>query len=171
MKQIILITGSVRSGKSDFALKLAEISKKKVVFLATCIPQDEEMRQRVKKHKLNRPKDWKTIEESINICSVIEKTKETKLVVIDCLTLWISNLILSGKPEKEIFKRINSFIKTLKQTRASVIIVSNEVGWGIVPENKLARMFRDIIGITHQKVSRISSDVYLIIGGLPLKIK
>lgn len=171
MKQIILITGSVRSGKSDFALKLAKSSKKKVVFLATCIPQDQEMRQRVKKHQQRRPKNWETIEKDINLSSIIDKRGKNEVIIIDCLTLWISNLLLTELEDKQLFKKINEFTNTLKKTSCSVILVSNEVGWGIVPENQLARRFRDIIGTMHQKVSRISSEVYLMIGGIPLKIK
>ena len=171
MKKIVFITGPVRSGKSNFAVKLAKQWGKEVVFLATCRPADNEMHKRVKKHKKNRPKEWKIIEEEIDISSIIKNYRKDSLIIIDCITLWISNLLLSGLKEKKIMKKINEFIDMLKKAKSSIIIVSNEVGWGIVPDNELARFFRDIIGIVHQKISKLSDEAYLVISGITLKIK
>ncbi|MFH2137369.1 MAG: bifunctional adenosylcobinamide kinase/adenosylcobinamide-phosphate guanylyltransferase [Candidatus Omnitrophota bacterium] len=170
MKKVILVTGSVRSGKSSYAVNLAKATKAKVSFLATCQPQDAEMKKRVKKHKNSRPKSWKTIEEPIEISKVISKLKINEVLIIDCLTLWISNLLLSGLTEKEILKNIKEFVTVLKESKASIIIVSNEVGWGIVPDNKLARIFRDIIGTAHQIIAKVSDEVYLMIAGIPVRI-
>ena len=171
MKKIVFITGSVRSGKSDFAVKLAKQWGKDVIFLATCKPADNEMRKRVKKHKKSRPGEWKVIEENIDISSVIKNTKKDKLVIIDCITLWVSSLLLSGLKEKKIIEKINEFTDTLKKTKLPLVIVSNEVGWGIVPDNEISRIFRDIIGIAHQKISKVSQEVYLLVSGIALKIK
>ncbi|MCP4650507.1 MAG: bifunctional adenosylcobinamide kinase/adenosylcobinamide-phosphate guanylyltransferase [PVC group bacterium] len=171
MKNIIFITGSVRSGKSNYAVKLAKQSKQKIIFLATCTPADAEMKQRVRKHKKSRPKNWQTIEEPIDVISVLKQLKDDELVIFDCLTLWVSNLLLSGFEEKEVIKIIEKFVEQLKINKANVIIVSNEVGWGIVPENKLARVFRDIIGTAHQKIAKVSDEAYLMVAGMPMKIK
>jgi len=172
MKKTVFITGAVRSGKSSLALKLAKASCKQVVFLATCKPQDAEMKKRVHKHKQSRPKTWKTIEEDINVPALIRKFKtEKELIILDCLTLWVSNLLCSGCKEKEILKKIDDLLSALKKTKATVIIVSNEVGWGIVPDNEMARIFRDIMGIAHQKVAKISDEVYLVVSGMMLKMK
>jgi adenosylcobinamide kinase/adenosylcobinamide-phosphate guanylyltransferase len=171
MKKIIFITGSVRSGKSNFAVKFAKSSKKKVVFLATCRPLDDEMKKRVKKHRKTRPKTWKTIEEHMDIASIIKKLEKNEIILIDCLTLWISNLLLSRFSEREIFKKIKEFIMTVKEANCSIIMVSNEVGWGIVPDNKLSRLFRDIAGTLHQKIAKVCDEVYLTVAGIPIEIK
>ena len=171
MKKIIFISGSVRSGKSGFAVSRAKKFKTPVVFIATCRPLDDEMKERVHKHKQNRPKTWKTIEEDMDIAAVIRRLKEKDTAILDCLTLWISNLLLAGLNEKEISRRIKDFIAALKQTPASVVIVSNEVGWGIVPDNRLSRIFRDIIGTLHQRIAAVSDEVHLMVAGIAMKIK
>ncbi|MCK5708231.1 MAG: bifunctional adenosylcobinamide kinase/adenosylcobinamide-phosphate guanylyltransferase [Candidatus Aureabacteria bacterium] len=171
MKRIIFITGSVRSGKSDLAVRLAKERSKKVVFLATCKPADDEMRERVDKHKKERPKDWGTIEEEKEIASVIANSKADQTIIIDCLTLWISNLLMSGLTEQEIKEKIGELIDALQKTYSTTILVSNEVGWGIVPENKIARMFRDIMGRLHQRIGCVSDEVYLVVSGIPMTIK
>lgn len=171
MRKIIFITGSVRSGKSDFAVKLAKKFKQRVVFIATCPPLDEEMRYRVKKHRRKRPQDWRTIEEDIHLPAVIDKLRKEEVAIVDCITLWISNLLLSNIGERAVLKKVKELVESLKKAKASVILVSNEAGWGIVPDNKLSRIFRDIAGITHQKISKVSDDVYLMVGGIPLKLK
>ena len=170
MKKTVFITGAVRSGKSSYAVKLAKDQKTVVLFLATCIPADSEMKQRVKKHKNSRPKTWKTIEEPIEIAKVISKLKSNEVLIIDCLTLWVSNLLMANNSKPKIQKYIKDLLTALKKNKGQVIIVSNEVGWGIVPENKLARDFRDIIGTLHQRVAKISDEVYLMVTGIPVSI-
>ena len=171
MKRIIFITGSVRSGKSDLAVQLAKKEGKQVLFLATCRPADDEMRERVDNHQKSRPENWETIEEEKAIASVIADCAPDKIIIIDCLTLWVTNLLLSGLIEKEIDEKITELIHALQATSSIVILVSNEVGWGIVPEHELARRFRDIMGRAHQRISRMSHEVYLVIAGIPMKIK
>lgn len=171
MGRLIFITGAVRSGKSSFAIKLAKESNKQIVFLASCNPLDEEMKKRVKRHRQQRPKTWKTVEEPIEVAAVIEKAKKNQLIIFDCLTLWISNILLKDQKQTLIKKRIIGLIEVLKHTPATVLVVSNEVGWGVVPENKLARSFRDIVGITHQQIAKVSDEVYLIVAGQQLKLK
>lgn len=171
MKKIVFITGGARSGKSAFAVARAKKSKGGVIFLATGKPADSEMRARVRKHKRSRPRAWRTVEEDINIAAVISKLEKEQVVIIDCLTLWLSNLLLSGRGEEEILKKVKEFIAALKNTASSVIIVSNEVGGGVVPENKLARAFRDIVGIAHQRIVKVSDEAYFVVCGIPLPLK
>ncbi|MCM8785672.1 MAG: bifunctional adenosylcobinamide kinase/adenosylcobinamide-phosphate guanylyltransferase [Candidatus Omnitrophica bacterium] len=168
MGKIIFITGPVRSGKSRFAVKIAKEKFKNVVFIATGKPIDDEMKERIKKHKESRPKEWKTIEEEIDIENFI---KNGNAYIIDCLTTWITNLIVNGYKEKEIIRKVEKLIENIRKTNSSAIIISNEVGWGIVPENKLARDFRDIIGNIHQIIVEKSDIFYLIVAGVPLKLK
>jgi len=170
MGKIIFITGPVKSGKSDFAVKYAIENFKDVIFIATAKPIDDEMRKRVEKHKKNRPKEWLTIEEDINIDKVVEKYKKKNLIV-DCITIWVSNMLINNFSEEEIIKKVENLMKNIKKNNLSAIIVSNEVGWGIVPENKLARVFRDIIGKVHQIISKNSDYVYLLVSGIPLILK
>ena len=174
MKKIIFITGGARSGKSKLALKLAKKFGKNVVFLATALPKDKEMAKRIKIHRKKRPEDWKTVVEDKNLLKVIkEEIKESfcRLLIIDCLTLFISNLLLSDEGEEEILKQIKEIMKLLQKAKYTTIIVSNEVGSGIVPPNKLARKFRDVAGLANQVVAKEVDEVYLVVAGIPIKIK
>ena len=171
MGKVVFITGAVRSGKSNLAVELGKKSLKKVVFLVSCAPLDEEMKERVVKHKQARPGDWKTIEEPINAAAVIKIAKADELILFDCLTLWITNIMLKFDKQELINEKIGELLLSLRQTKAEVIIVSNEVGWGIVPENKLSRQFRDIVGLTHQKIAGLSDEVFLVTAGIAQKLK
>jgi len=164
---IIFITGGARSGKSQYAVSLASEMSKDVLFLATCIPKDEEMRQRVEEHRKNRPKDWKTQEEEKDILPIL-KGCQSDVVVIDCLTLLLSNLLLAGDNVEEAIKGVAEF---LKEARFTTIIVSNEVGLGIVPENEMARRFRDISGWANQLMAKYADEVYFMVSGIPIRIK
>lgn len=174
MKKIIFITGGARSGKSKLALKLAKKFGKNVVFLATALPKDKEMAKRIKVHRKNRPEDWKTVVEDKNLLKVIkEEIKESfcRLLIIDCLTLFISNLLLSDEGEEEILKQIKEIMKLLQKAKYTTIIVSNEVGSGIVPPNKLARKFRDVAGLANQVVAKEADEVYLVVSGMAMRLK
>ena len=172
MKKIIFITGAARSGKSKLAVDLARGISDKVVFLATCKPEDTEMKERVRLHKKNRPCSWKTIEEDGNIASVLQKINSNyKVVIIDCLTLFISNLLLEGRKDKEIDNKIKKIGKIITKAPYTTIIVSNEVGSGIVPENKIARRFRDIAGIANQTIAKYADTVYFVVSGIALQMK
>ncbi|MCK4245146.1 MAG: bifunctional adenosylcobinamide kinase/adenosylcobinamide-phosphate guanylyltransferase [Candidatus Omnitrophica bacterium] len=173
MGKVIFITGGVRSGKSKFALKLARGFGKKVIFLATGLPKDKEMAERVKIHQENRPRDWKTIAEEKNILKVIRRIKESfcHLLIIDCLTLFISNLLLSDEAEGKILKEVREIVKLLRKAKYTTIIVSNEVGDGVVPNNELARRFRDLAGSANQIVAERADEVYFVVAGIPIKLK
>ncbi|MCE5195171.1 MAG: bifunctional adenosylcobinamide kinase/adenosylcobinamide-phosphate guanylyltransferase [Nitrospiraceae bacterium] len=169
MKKIIFIIGGARSGKSRFALAEASKIKGRRLYIATAQAFDEEMKERIEKHKKHRGKDWETYEEPLEITEVIKTTKgKYDVFLIDCLTLWLSNLLMN---KKNTTTQIEKFISSLSDVKYSVFIVSNEVGMGIVPENKLARQFRDLAGILNQKIAAIADEVYLVAAGMPIKIK
>jgi adenosyl cobinamide kinase/adenosyl cobinamide phosphate guanylyltransferase len=170
-KKVIFITGSVRSGKSRLACEFARRSGLKVVFLATAQPLDKEMKKRISAHKRERPAGWLTVEESLDVNAVLKKRSSNEIVILDCLTLWLSNLLVAGQGISAVNARIKKIIQAIRDCRASIIIVSNEVGWGIVPENKLARDFRDIAGIANQKIAAVSDETYLCVVGVPVKVK
>jgi adenosylcobinamide kinase/adenosylcobinamide-phosphate guanylyltransferase len=185
MGRIIFITGAVRSGKSQFAVELAGRLAKgtraagtpkgtgKVIFIATCVPEDGETKRRVKLHKRNRPFSWKTVEGEIDILKSLQKIKKDSkgVIIIDCLTLFISGLLLKGFKEREIKKKTKEIVEVISGMSPTTIVVSNEVGSGIVPENKLARQFRDLVGIANQMLSRGADEVYFMVAGIPIKIK
>jgi adenosylcobinamide kinase/adenosylcobinamide-phosphate guanylyltransferase len=171
MGKIILITGGARSGKSTYALELAK-KYKKVAFIATCLGLDKEMRERIRLHKEARPKHWKTFEEPEELAKLLKAmNNDFDCILVDCLTLLVSNLILSGKNQKQIIEKIEEMVSALKRKKASIILVSNEVGLGIVPDNKLGRSFRDIAGKVNQTIAKEAKEVYFTVSGIPMKIK
>jgi adenosylcobinamide kinase/adenosylcobinamide-phosphate guanylyltransferase len=170
-KQIIFIVGGARSGKSSFALKEASKLKGRKAYVAPAEALDEEMRKRIEKHRAERGKEWDTFEEPLKIACVIkEATSVYDVVIIDCLTIWLSNT-LHGNLDADC--EIENLVNTLRLARdtVSIYIVSNEVGMGIVPDNELARKFRDLAGILNGKIGEISDAVYLTVAGIALKIK
>ncbi|MFH0791418.1 MAG: bifunctional adenosylcobinamide kinase/adenosylcobinamide-phosphate guanylyltransferase [Candidatus Omnitrophota bacterium] len=172
MGKITFILGGARSGKSNYALKIAKENGKKVAFIATCKPQDLEMKQRIRQHKKIRPAHWQTYENYKDILRLLEKIgAKFDTILIDCLTLLVSDLMLNGFKESAIKNEINKLLKMLGQINAQSIIVSNEVGLGIIPENKLAREFRDIAGRMNQIVADKADNLYFLVSGIALKIK
>ena len=172
MGDFIFILGGARSGKSRYAARLAEDSGGGVTFIATAEPHDEEMKERIKRHKVARPKDWKLIEESKDVEGILSKISASSgMVLIDCLGLLVSNLIAAGQSDKEIDKRMEDMISTISNNGLNVIIVSNDVGSGIVPMNSLARRFRDVIGLANQKCAANADKVIVTHAGIPVVIK
>ncbi|MEW6007769.1 MAG: bifunctional adenosylcobinamide kinase/adenosylcobinamide-phosphate guanylyltransferase [bacterium] len=163
----IFITGGARSGKSKYALEMAKEIGGEVTFVATCIPDDSEMRERIEEHKKMRPKEWHTIEESLNLPKAIAKIS-TPVIIVDCLTLWIANLM---EAKMDVVEASKDLFCALKKVRKTAIVVSNEVGSGIVPDNRLAREFRDMAGVVNQQMAQIADEVYLMVAGIPVKIK
>jgi len=171
MAKITFILGGARSGKSTFALELAK-EYKDVAFIATCQGRDLEMRKRIKTHQLSRPKHWQTFEEPKEVIRALEKiNSRCPCIVIDCLTLLVSNLILSGASHDSIVEEIKHVFKRLNTFKSRVIIVSNEVGLGIVPRTKLGRDFRDIAGRVNQLTAANADEVFFLVSGIPAKIK
>jgi len=174
--QIILLLGGARSGKSHYAQQLAMELGNKVLFVATGEALDEEMQARIAEHKKDRPQNWRTLELPTGIGRGIEKgIGDAEVVVIDCLTLLVSNL-LHNKPEypeaeKRVTSEINAIISTMDRLDASFVIVSNEVGMGLVPETKLGRVYRDLLGKANQLVANHATEVYLMVACLPVQVK
>lgn len=172
MKKFIFILGGVRSGKSHYAVELAKGPSRKVAYIATCIHPDAEMKERIKLHQSFRPKHWKVIEEGQDIGSVLNKLKNKyELVIIDCLGLVVSNLLADQRNDNEILKSLKLLVKRISHQKASIILVSNEVGSGIVPQNSLARRFRDLVGLANQMMAKAADEVILMQSGIPLKLK
>jgi adenosylcobinamide kinase/adenosylcobinamide-phosphate guanylyltransferase len=175
-KQITLLLGGARSGKSYYAQQLAMKLGGKVLFVATGEALDEEMQARIAEHQKDRPKNWRTLEIPTGVGKGIERQiGDAKVVLIDCLTLLISNL-LRGEPdypeaEKRVIAEINELIAAMDRLNASFVIVSNEVGMGLVPDNKLGRIYRDLLGKANQLLASHATEVYLMVACLPVQVK
>jgi adenosylcobinamide kinase/adenosylcobinamide-phosphate guanylyltransferase len=171
-KKIIFITGGVRSGKSRYAEELARQFPGARAYLATAQALDDEMAERIRRHRENRAAEWQTLEEPLEIpeCIAVEGNR-FGLILLDCLTLWVSNLMMAERNEPEILEEGDRLVQACRGVRSSVILVGNEVGMGIVPENAQARMFRDLSGLIQQKVAREADEVYFLVSGIAQRIK
>jgi adenosylcobinamide kinase / adenosylcobinamide-phosphate guanylyltransferase len=171
MGKIILILGGARSGKSRHALSLGQ-KHKRVAFIATCQALDQEMEKRIALHQQSRPRHWETFEEPRSLAPLLMKIgKRFDCIIVDCLTLWVSNLILGGENEDKILERTAKMLTGLGKIKSRVVLVSNEVGLGLVPRNKLGRDFRDIAGKVNQLVAQAAGEVFFTVSGIPVKIK
>jgi adenosylcobinamide kinase / adenosylcobinamide-phosphate guanylyltransferase len=162
---MILIGGGARSGKSRYALGRARREGSKLVFLATAEARDEEMTRRIEKHRADRGPDFVTVEAPIELPSAI-RSVDADAVVVDCLTLWLANIF-----DRDVDAATRDLEDAAGASSACVILVTNEVGCGIVPDNALAREFRDRAGILNQRMAELASEVYLMVFGQPLRIK
>ena len=173
MKEITFVLGGCRSGKSKYALQTAEkIVAKCRIYIATCVPQDDEMKQRVAQHQKQRSSTWVTVEEPLDLTrAIMENSRKADVVLIDCLTLWMSNLLMQTQDEAILKNKIEQLVQALSQADCPVVVVSNEVGGGIVPENPLARQFRDIAGWANQSVAACADRVVWMVAGIPLTVK
>ena len=175
-KQTIFLLGGARSGKSHYAQQLAMQLGDKVLFVATGEPLDEEMEARIAEHKESRPKSWRTLEIPTVIGRGIEKgIGDAEVVIIDCLTLLISNLLCDEpdypEAEKRVTSEINELTAAMDKLDASFVIVSNEVGMGLVPETRLGRIYRDLLGKANQLLASHATEVYLMVACLPVRVK
>ena len=169
MKRIVLVLGGARSGKSRYAERLAAEHRGERVYVATAEAGDEEMRQRIMDHRRRRGDGWRTVEEPLRLPEVLaSEATAGRFVLIDCLTLWISNII--GK-DGDVAGGVETLAALLGSLEGTVVIVSNEVGLGIVPENALARRFRDAAGLANQRIAEAASEVVFMAAGQPLKLK
>jgi len=173
LKEVIFVVGGCRSGKSRQALETTGgIAGSRKIFIATCIPHDEEMKQRVDRHRKERGQDWRTIEAPVHLPQAItENSRQADVLLVDCLTLWISNLLLETEDDEIILKQVLSLTQSIRSANCPVVLVSNEVGTGIVPENKLARRFRDLVGSANQAVAAQADRVVWMVAGIPVQIK
>ena len=176
MGRIIFITGGARSGKSAFAENQALHLGSPVSYLATAQGFDDEMAERIKLHQERRGEEWKTIEEPLHLSQALACCDgTTEAVLVDCLTLWLTNLLFlyedQEEAEERILEEMQRLITTMRGMVTTIIIVSNEIGMGIVPENRLARLFRDIAGRANQMVAAAADEVHVVISGIPLRLK
>lgn len=167
--RLTFIIGGARSGKSRRAQLLAEEHGGELVYLATAQPFDDEMADRIARHRADRGDRWRTVECPIDLPGAIDReASEGRVVLVDCLTLWASNLLLN---DADFDAATSALLAALRRARAPILLVSNEVGMGIVPENALARRFRDVAGRMNQHVAEIADHVEMIVAGLPLRVK
>jgi adenosylcobinamide kinase / adenosylcobinamide-phosphate guanylyltransferase len=185
MGKLTLVTGGARSGKSTFAEKLASSFGHKVLYVATSIPFDDEMKLRIKKHREQRPSEWKTIESYRDMDRIIgESLEDRECVLLDCVTIMISNIMLDcfydwdnikasqiDEAEKVVRCEIGKLLHIIEVSCVPFIVVTNEVGMGIVPEYSSARAFRDFAGRANQMLAEKAQEVYLCVSGINVKIK
>jgi adenosylcobinamide kinase/adenosylcobinamide-phosphate guanylyltransferase len=169
--RLILVGGGVRSGKSAFALQLARRLGGRRLFLATAEARDDEMRLRIERHRRERGPDFETVEEPLAVPEAIRKNATHDVILVDCLTLWLTNLLLKHDDPAPALARLDDLDAVLAERRGHTIIVTNEVGMGIVPESALGRAFRDLAGTAHQRLSRTAEEVYMALLGTMLRLK
>lgn len=185
--KVILITGGARSGKSTFAERYALDSGKEVIYVATSPVIDAEMQLRIAAHRRRRPANWKTVEEPFLLKEVlIEYGTPGRLLLVDCVTLWLTNHLLqkagldgqdlpSAEQASAILQELLDYVQATAEVTcavlADVVLVSNEVGMGLVPENRLNRIFRDLVGKANQSFAAVADEVYVLFSGLPLRLK
>lgn len=172
MGNLVFITGGVRSGKSRFAVELAMKTGGRVLFVATCVPGDDEMRARVAAHRKARPAEWTTVEECADVGAAIAGTAgRFDTVVVDCLTLFVSGLLAAGESDGSITGKVDKIAAAAAASPARVVVVSNEVGSGVVPVSGLGRRFRDVAGAANQALARAAQEAYLMVSGLAVPLK
>jgi adenosylcobinamide kinase/adenosylcobinamide-phosphate guanylyltransferase len=162
---VVLVGGGARSGKSRFALERARREGSRLVFLATAEAGDEEMARRIEKHRAHRGPDFMTVEAPIELAAAI-RAADANAIVVDCLTLWLANVL-----DRDIGAATRDLEDAARSSPACVILVTNEVGCGIVPDNALAREFRDCAGVLNQRMAEAAAEVYWMVFGQPLRIK
>ncbi|MFN4190408.1 MAG: bifunctional adenosylcobinamide kinase/adenosylcobinamide-phosphate guanylyltransferase [Pseudothermotoga sp.] len=167
---ITLVTGGIKSGKSSFALKyVLNKSYKKRAFVATGVPFDNEMSERIQKHKIERAYMFDTFEEPLNVPKLIEAIDgRYHVILFECLTTYLGNLYYYNV---DVEKYISEFTKVVSNMNSDIVVVTNEVGWSIIPENELARKYTEILGKTNSKLASIAHEVYVVICGIEMKIK
>ncbi|MGL6106610.1 bifunctional adenosylcobinamide kinase/adenosylcobinamide-phosphate guanylyltransferase [Romboutsia sp.] len=185
MSKIILVTGGARSGKSNFAESLCINRNNSTAYIATSIPFDDEMKDRVKRHKESRPQNWFTYEIYKDIYSIVEEvSKKHETVILDCITLLVNNLMFThgididnatgdeiNTLEMYIKEQMEKLLQEIKKTDLYFVTVTNELGMGIVPDNKLSRVYTDIVGRINQQIASQSDEVYFVVSGIPMKVK
>lgn len=167
---IVLVTGGARSGKSSFAERRAAESGEGVTYLATAQALDDEMAARIARHRAERPPGWLTVEEPLDAPRGLAQAT-TPTVLLDCLSLWVSNLLLSDLPDEAILARADALLAAAHARPGLTVLVTNEVGFGIVPDNALARRYRDALGWVNQRAAATSDEAWLLVSGLPLQLK
>ncbi len=179
-KQLTLILGGARSGKSDYAQRLAVESGKRTLYIATATAGDEEMRQRIAAHQASRPVHWQTVESPLQVGAALRKSRtNAPIILLDCLTLLANNVLFSlpeGVEEavyqEALTREIDEFMAAFFASQAEkCLVVSNEVGLGLVPEYPLGRLYRDVLGRANQRLAQVADTVVFMVAGLPMRVK
>ena len=168
--RLVLIGGGVRSGKSAFALAYAGRLTNRGLFLATAEALDDDMRARIERHQAERGPGWDTREEPVAVVEALAEVSRETLVLVDCLTLWLSNLLLREIPDRDILDRVERFAEVARTRVAPTLVVTNEVGMGVVPETALGRAFRDLAGMAHQRLARSADEAYVAMLGMVVRL-
>lgn len=170
MAEVTLVTGGGRSGKSRYALERASKYARKA-FVATATAFDGEMQERIRRHRLERGESFVTVEEPVRLASAVAGVAAgVDVVLVDCLTVWLGNLMHQNGP-RDWYPEIDEFLRVLEAPATDVLVVTNEVGLGIIPGNELSRQYRDLAGAVNQRVAAIASEAVLMISGIPLILK
>lgn len=164
---VTVITGGIKSGKTSFGLKIGKGYNKKL-YIATAEPFDEEMKNKIDRHRYERGDEWKTLEEPIDLIAALKKSKKYPFTLIDCITMWLNNLFYY---KKDIEKEIDNFIEYIKQIDNNIVIITNEIGLGVIPHDPLTRRYINILGILNQKIADLADEVIFMISGQPSFIK
>ena len=171
MPRLILLTGAARSGKSRVAVNLAAQFGPRILYLATCRPADREMQQRVARHRRERPASWRTIEAPDDPASIFRQQEGAiDGAILDCLTMYVSRLVMRTASDDAILTRIRTLCDAMRRASFPLVIVTNEVGWGVVPTTRIGRRFRDVAGLANQLVAHAADEAYLVVAGLPLRL-
>jgi len=170
-RRIIVVGGGVRSGKSSFALELAHRLGKRRVFIATATAFDDEMKARIERHREERQRDFTTVEEPVELAAALDALSDCDVAVVDCLTLWLSNLLLHQETVDTILGRVDEVVRALQKRRFHAVLVTNEVGMSVHPPTPIGRMFVEVAGWTHQRIARVADEIHLAALGTTLRIK
>lgn len=168
---LVVLVGGARAGKSALAVELAARSSAPVAYIATAEPRDEEMAARIERHRAERPGAWRTIEEPVALLAAIEELDEEHAAVIDCLTLWVSNILERGHDRETILAEAIAVADAAGARQAPVVVVTNEVGLGIVPSNELARRFRDVLGEVNRVFVARADEASFVIAGKRIRLE
>ena len=170
--RLILIGGGARSGKSRFAVTRAQALGDRRLFVATAERSDEEMSDRIARHRADRDgSGFDTLEEPRALPEALNAERDHDVILVDCLTIWISNLLVGGATADTVQDRIGALLAVLARRRSHIVIVSNEVGMGLVPETPLGRLFRDLTGLAHQRLAAVADELYLAAMGVLLRLR
>ncbi len=182
--QIVLVLGGARSGKSDFAVRLARGLAGPVLFVATAIPGDSEMRMRISEHRKHRPAEWRMLEVPVDVSkALVEHLSGIRVVVLDCVSMLVANILLqrgedyelsveqTAHLERQAVAEVEAVCRVCRQAAVTLVVVSNEVGMGVVPPYPLGRAFRDVLGRVNQTLARQADRVYFLLAGIPWELK
>ena len=173
-KRLSLILGGARSGKSTFAEALAQKrGGDDVLFVATAEALDDEMRERISNHRVARPGNWRTLEAPREVARALQSMPSTRVTLIDCATLWVSNILLANEnvATETMMRELDALLAWYRASSSELMVVSNEVGMGLVPDNALGRAYRDLLGAVNRKLADAADEVFFLVAGLPIEVK